>query len=104
MSQGSYSFARTLSAKRARQDARQYARSYTYEAIPLMAERAAPEAPREKSLSEVEQLPNFGMWAIAYTVGEDGKGRVKELPLSERYFFAEVPGIYRTRKRGIAYN
>ena len=104
MSQGSYSFTRTLSAKRAHQDTREYTRSYTYEAIPLMAERATPEAPREKSLSEVEHLPDFGMWAIAYTVGEDGQGRVKELPLRESYFFIKVPGIYRTVKRGIAYN
>ena len=103
MSQGSYSFARTLSAKRARQEAREYVRSYTTGALPLMAERANPEQPRENSLS-IEPLPDFGPWAIAYTAGEDGKGRVKELPLSESYFFIKVPGIYRTVKRGIAYN
>lgn len=100
MSQGSYSFARTLSAKRARQDAREYTRSYTHGTLPLMAERAAPEAPREKSLSEVEQLPHYGMWAIAYTADAG----VKELPLKESYFFIKVPGIYRKCKRGIAYS
>lgn len=103
MSQGSYSFARTLSAKRARQDAREYTRSFTTGKLPLMAERAEPTLPREKSL-QVEQLPDFGPWAIAYTAGEDGKGRVKELPLSESYFFIKVPGVYRTCKRGIAYS
>jgi hypothetical protein len=100
MSQGSYSFARTLSAKRARQDAREYTRSFTTGTIPLMAE----PAPREKVSLKVEQLPDFGPWAIAYTAGEDGKGRVKELPLMESYFFVKVPGIYRTCKRGIAYS
>ena len=100
MSQGSYSFARTLSAKRARQDAREYTRGFTTGTIPLMAE----PAPREKFSLTVEALPDFGMWAIAYTAGEDGKGRVKELPLSESYFFVKIPGIYRTCKRGIAYS
>ena len=96
MSQGSYSFARTISAKRARQDAREYTRSFTTGTLPLMAE----PAPREKVSLTVEQLPNFGMWAIAYTAD----GGLKELPLMESYFFIKVPGIYRTCKRGIAYN
>ena len=96
MSQGSYAFARTLSAKRARQDAREYTRSFTTGTLPLMAE----PAPREKVSLTVEQLPNFGMWAIAYTAD----GGLKELPLMESYFFIKVPGIYRTCKRGIAYN
>ena len=96
MSQGSYSFTRTLSAKRARQDAREYTRSFAAGTIPLMAE--APVV-REKSLW-VEALPDFGPWAIAYTAD----GGLKELPLMESYFFVKVPGIYRTCKRGIAYN
>ena len=96
MSQGSYSFTRTLSAKRAHQDTREYARRYTYEALPLMAE----PAPREKVSLVVEQLPDFGMWAIAYTADAG----VKELPLRERYFFVQIPGIRRKVKRGIAYS
>lgn len=99
MSQGSYSFARTLSAKRARQDAREYTRSFTTGTIPLMAERDRREQPsvseggERESLSrkfslKVEQLPDFGPWAIAYTADAG----VKELPLMESYFFVKVPG------------
>ena len=96
MSQGSYSFARTISAKRARQDAREYTRSFTTGTIPLMAE----PAPREKFSLVVEALPDYGPWAIAYTSDAGAKG----LPLKESYFFIKVPGIYRTWKRGIAYS
>ena len=96
MSQGSYSFARTLSAKRARQDAREYTRSYTMGTIPLMAEAA----PREKFSLVVEPLPDFGPWAIAYTADAG----VKELPLMESYFFVKIPGVKCIRRRGIAYN
>jgi hypothetical protein len=60
----------------------------------------AEPAPREKVSLVVEQLPDFGPWAIAYTADAG----VKELPRRESYFFVKVPGIYRTCKRGIAYS
>lgn len=97
MSQGSYNYTTTKQARVALALKREYTRSYFSASLPLMAEH---EAPRERILSEVEQLPDFGPWAIAYTADSG----VKELPLSESYFFIKVPGVKCIRRRGIAYS
>lgn len=65
MSQGSYSFARTRSARVARQVARERTASFFYDLAPAMAE---PVADRNLSVT-YEVLPDFGPWVRAYVAG-----------------------------------
>ena len=98
MSQGSYNYTVTKSARHALALKREYTRAFFHGELPLMAERST-HLPRERNLSVVEQLPDFGIWAIAYTAD----GGLKEMPEYEAYSFIKVPGLFRTVKRVISY-